>query len=306
MGGITENIVQLAEAISIDGTWMLTPDDTCYLRFTPDAWPEEGQLNRDHPVFTRHTNRFRYRPEPISNEVATRLQTLQERDCHIVLFEEKSEIAQLARLIRRASSMRFRNRILHKWFGETLRFTEAEVDTGTGLDVATIELPPGGKALLRLIMDWRRMYLLNRLGMYHLLSGIESQAIAKSPALMAVLGPPDAAIDAGRLMERAWLSLEQLSIAAQPYYVLPDQLVRANEGFLPRALIENGAVLEVDSRTFFGEQRFPHMLFRIGHANSDVRRAKRLPVTSLVTETQKQRPGPSVTVEAKKTPKPQV
>jgi len=264
MGAVIENIVQLADAAGMDGNWDFEQAGRRYLRFTPARSSEEIEGDRQHAVFTRHTNRFTFSPDPISAKTVAGLETLEEQGCRAAVIDSPPEVSQLADWIRRASAMRFRNRRLHEWFGQTLRFTPAEVDRGDGLDVATIELPPGGTGLLKLIMDWRRMERLNRIGMYRLLSGIESQAIKKSPALIAIMGPPDASLAAGRLMERTWLEAERQGLAAQPFYVLPDQLVRLREGDLPADLSEEGRQLQRDFAAVYGEQAFPHMLFRVG------------------------------------------
>jgi hypothetical protein len=279
MGAVIENIVQLADDAGMDGLWDLERDGRRYLRFQPTlSGGTATEDNRQHAVFTRHTNRFRFRAEPLPAETATGIQALKEQNCRVAIFDESGDVARIADWIRRASAMRFRNQRLHEWFGTSLRFTAAEVDQGTGLDVATIELPPGGRALLKLIQDWRRMSRLNRLGMYRLLSGIESQAIKQSPSMIAILGPRDAALAAGRLMERAWLEADRHQLAVQPYYVLPDQLVRLDDGSLPADLVDEGRDLKREVAAALGEGVFPHMLFRAGIAKRKVPRAKRLPV----------------------------
>jgi hypothetical protein len=287
MGAVIENIVQLAGSVGMDGTWDLEPTGRRYLCFTPAQPSTAIEGDRQHAVFTRHTNRFRFRPDPILAETVAELEALNEQDCGVAVLSDPTDLAQLADWIRRASAMRFRNRRLHEWFGKTLRFTPAEVDQGNGLDVATIDLPPGGTALLKLIRDWRRMEKLNRLGMFRVLSGIESQAIKKSPALVAILGPSDATLAAGRLMERTWLAAERQHLAVQPYYVLPDQLVRLSDGELPAELVDEGQTLHKDFAVVFGEHTFPHMLFRIGYPKMDVKRSKRLPIESVTNDTSK-------------------
>jgi len=282
MGAVIENLVQLADSIGMTGDWDSQRQGTNYLRFSPDSVNVEKALDRAHTVFTRHTNRFSFLKQLLTESVIESIEGLAENDCAVVIYRDANDIAALSHLIRDASSMRFRNRQLHEWFGETLRFSPEQVARGNGLDVRTIELPPGGSALLHLIKDWRRMAFLNRLGMYRVLSQIESQAANKSPAFVAVLCPPDEAVMAGRLMERVWLNLERLGLSAQPYYVLSDQLVRLEKGQLPEGLLAEGRQLSKQARGFFGGESFPHMLLRVGYANKPAPRSRRLPLDSVI------------------------
>lgn len=284
MGAVIENLVQLVEVLGLDGQWDLIPGRDRFVQFRPSALGGEFSLDRQHPVFSRHTNRYSYQPRvPEAREIVA-LERLIEAGCRVLVYADKADIATLSGLIRQASSMRFRNRQLHKWFGNTLRFGPAEVERGDGLDVRTIELPPGGTGLLRLIQDWRRMDFLNRFGMYRLLSLIESQSIRKSPTMIAILGPESESVAAGRLMERAWLTLQQYGLAAQPYYVLTDQLVRAKLGQLPDHLQDEGQNLRRASMQFFGSKDSLHMLLRAGYPQKEVARSRRVPLETVVQD----------------------
>ena len=128
------------------------------------------------------------------------------------------------------------------------------------------------------------MKLLNSLGMYRLLSSIEAQAIQKTPGVLVIVGPRGEGFEAGRLMERVWLHLEGLGMAAQPYYVLTDQLFRLYRDELPAQLVSEASQLEAASEGFFGPDAFPHMLLRFGKASNKVTRSRRLPVESTITD----------------------
>jgi hypothetical protein len=282
MGAVTENLTQLADYWGLQGRWDFCRNGARYVEFVPSQPESYRKLDKRHPVFTRHTNRFRFASDALAREDVEELSSLAQEDCRIAVYTSRHDLEAISALIRTASSMRFRNRLLHEWFGKTLRFTEEESRRGDGLDVRTIELPPGGSALLRLIMDWGRMALLNRVGMYQLLSAIESQAVARSPAILAVIGPPSQPFAAGRLMERAWLALERMGLAAQPYYVLSDQLVRLANGQLPEAVKDECRRLAESVGTFLGPGLFPHMLLRAGRARAQVLRSKRLPLHAVI------------------------
>jgi hypothetical protein len=281
MGAVAENIVQLAEAMGLNGSWDLPGRAPDYLQFRPAKLPESASLPESHPVFARHTNRFKFSSAALSDRDRQSISGLGEGACMVRLLSDSEEIAAVARLVRMASSLRFRNQQVHEWFGKSLRF-RGQSGSDTGLEVSTIDLPAGGELLLRLISDWKRMRFLNRFGMNKLLASIEGVAIKATAGIVVLLGPASDGFDAGRLMERVWLQAERNGLAVQPYYVVSDQLVRLRAGQLPGDLIDQALTLKDAAEKLFGVDAFPHMLLRIGHALTDPPRSKRRPVDEVI------------------------
>jgi len=189
---------------------------------------------------------------------------------------------KIATLVRIASQVRFQTREIHEWFSASLRFTEIEVARGDGLDVATFDLPPGGRVFMRWLMsDWRNMALLNRIGGYRMMAGIEAASMTKAGAIIAILGSEtlSGALDAGRLMERIWIKLNQSGLAVQPYYVVSDQLTRLTEGKVPDRLRHHVERLrdEVSSTLSLPPHARLHMLLRVGKPMRVPIRSRRIP-----------------------------
>ncbi len=82
------------------------------------------------------------------------------------------------------------------------------------------------------------MRWLNKLGVYQFMSRIDSQSVKKAPALIVITGPIgfDHFLNAGRVMERAWIYLNEQGIAVHPYYVISDQINRLYKNKIPEAL----------------------------------------------------------------------
>lgn len=289
MGAVMENIQQAATAMGLDLRPEFPPcegESPVYARYPIDRGGM-GELPAEHPLFQRHTNRMRYTQQPLAEAVLSEVAGMEEDECRVEVVEGAADVKRVAGLVRLASSLRFRNRVLHEWFGQTLRFTPPEVDQGDGLDVATFELPPGGRGLLRLIRDWGRMRRLNRLGMYRLLAGLEAQMLAEAPALIQVAGPqqPSAWAAAGRLLERVWIHLNSHGVAVQPYYVLADQLQRAQAGILPETLqADAGELLQQAQQDLISPSQHLHMTLRIGYPRAAPVLARRLPEPLVLLE----------------------
>jgi hypothetical protein len=186
------------------------------------------------------------------------------------------------------SRIRFQTREVHEWLAASLRFTEEEVARGDGLDVRSLDLPPGGAAFLKFIAPWSRMEALNRIGAYKAMAAIEAQPIRRGPAIVAIIGPHDyrSCIDAGRLMTRIWTDLNVKGLAVHPYYVVADQLQRRREGKVPAHCVEQAEELAEQCRRFFelGPDETLHMLMRVGYPTREAPRSRRLPLEQVVTD----------------------
>lgn len=244
--------------------------------------------SRRSPALMRHTNRFAYRSDTLPESVLGELRQLAETPARLRILDRREELEEIARLSTDASTLRFQSRQLHESFARCLRFGPAPEE---GLDVRTLDLPPGGTLFLRFISDWRRMRALNRVGMARVVAGLETRPLRAGPAVVAVLvsGDRDAGIAAGRLMERTWVRLNAQGIAVHPYYALSDQLQRLQQGSLPAALVPQALELEKRCQAFFGTDTRAQMLLRIGYPLRDPPRSRRRPLASVMLD---QSPGP--------------
>ena len=156
-------------------------------------------------------------------------------------------------------------RCINGWW-TSLRLTPDDVARGDGLDVETLDLPPGGGLLLRLISDWSRMKRLNRLGMYRMLAAVDSRPVAGAPALLAITGAADAhtCLAAGRVLAQAWYRLEAAGVAVQPYYVISDMLERLHRDGIPAPLLDEARTLAADTTRVFGLADGERMLICCG------------------------------------------
>lgn len=287
MGAVCENLIQASASANLGVDWQLNPEGPEYLSGTLDPGVPVPDALKEHALFKRHTNRLAYRKEPIGDELLRSIASLFEGECHPLVITDPGRIAEIAGLVELASRLRFRTREIHEWFGHVLRFSEEQVAGGTGLDVATIDLPPGGRLLLRFIRDWKRLSLVNRIGMYKLLARIEAAKVKNSGAIVAVLGPSGNAseIAAGRLMERAWILFNENGVAVQPFYVVTDLTRRVETGRMPPALLNEATVLKERADALLAGGGSVHMLLRVGVPQRQPTRSRRLPSRSVYSIT---------------------
>lgn len=283
MGAVLENVLQAAAATGMEVvSEPHAPHEYFRLRISPSSTSTLG--SNDHPLFLRHTNRWPFRTDPLPDALTKGLMAHGEGTAHVMVLDSPSQLKRIANLVKNASAIRFQTRESNESLGRSLRFGPGEVESGTGLDISTLSLPPGGKSLMRLISDWRRMESLNRWGAYKLFAAIEGKSITSASAIVAIFGAAgrQGALDAGQLMERVWIHLNHQELGVQPFYVVSDQLFRRDDGLLPPGTEPPGDALARDADDLFalGDKKL-YMLLRVGYPTRNPVKSRRLPLTSI-------------------------
>ncbi len=133
---------------------------------------------------------------------------------------DRARIRAFARLIALSDRFRFEYEPFHHEIFRQLRFSAEDAEqTRDGLDVRTLELPRGAAFLLRRLRPWKRMKLINRLGLGRLLTLPSALTVWKSGALGVLSLPEPTAtgfLRGGRAMQRIWLAADAEDLALQP------------------------------------------------------------------------------------------
>jgi hypothetical protein len=287
IGAVAENLDMALAANGVRGNWHWVSEAQPYGTLAIDGVPQSFRAP-DGPA-RRHTNRLAFRRDALPAQLVERVGAMREGANRVSLLLGRPERARLVRLVRIASEARFCNHDLHKWLFGSLRRTPAEVAVGDGLDIDSLGLPPGGKAMLGFISDWGRMSALNRLGAYKLLARSEVGLISAAPALLCLTGAADSrsVIDAGRLLNRVWTELNLAGIAVQPYYVVTDQLNRLHDGTLAVGFDAQIGAVERDVHELLGlaQRETLHMILRLGYPKAAPVRSRRLAPGSVFADT---------------------
>jgi hypothetical protein len=288
MGAVRENLLQMAEWLGLD-PMLLSPEngsrlssyDRIKLKHTETLKPNADQ----HSLFRRHTNRLSYAPSPIAADIIETLSAMRLGNCSVLTLTDPERIHTIARWVRVASEVRFQTKELHEFLSRSLRFSETEANHGDGLDVRTLNLPVGGRAFLRLIKNWPTLNFLNLFEFYRFLASIEAHPVRNCATMIGVVGPlarTTDILDAGALMERAWIYLNSREIAVQPYYVVTDQLERLKSTKVPEHLTSPIQKLRSEVAEFFNSAETTiHMLFRVGYPRNVPVRSMRLPLETV-------------------------
>jgi hypothetical protein len=295
LGATIENIIELSSYYGVEAD-LFCPIESLSTTYSGAKICFQSVNNLEstmsptaHPTSKRHTNRFAYHKTALPQPAIDHTAILTENSARLVIIDQKPAIHEIALLIKIASEIRFQTQEVHEWLGKCLRFTKEHVKKADGLDVCTLDLPPGGSAFLKFISNWKRMKLLNRIGAYKLLAKIDSAPIKAAPAIVAIIAPttPQGAIDAGRLLCRSWTYLNTQGIAVHPYYVVADQLARLKDKTVPEELIEQVQDLNQQCTQVlpFKEGETLHMFLRAGYPKrKNPTRSLRLPEETVFTD----------------------
>jgi hypothetical protein len=286
IGAAIENIHQVTNALNadlhIDIASQIDNDNPCYLKArVKQPSSEHEDLAETLPVFKRHTNRLPYSSQAIEDSILVHLKNQMLGDAKVCIFTEQKQITSIAKLVQKASEIRFKTREINEWLGKSLRFGSEAEKSKDGLDIATLDLPPGGGLFLRVISNWKIMKIFNFFGAHLALSIIDSAPVKKAPAIIAITSSSSVKglMEAGQLMEKTWIDLNDKGVAVHPYYVISDQIYRKKIGVIPKGLEKKADAIFSESQQLFQlkEDETLQMLLRIGYPEKTAKHSKRLP-----------------------------
>jgi hypothetical protein len=248
----------------------------------PSAWQHSLDSSMATLLHARHTNRHPFSSLP-ANSISELKHSFSARTLSLT---NQESIKQLTKALTACSIARFNDHELHEWLFSSLRWTPAEVDSGTGLDFKTLHLPPGGKQFMQWIAPWERMKLLNRFGIYRILAAADSALFRQAPGVIAFVGgeAPEDILECGQLMQRTWLALNAQGIAVHPYYVLTDLSNRLRQKKLDERWSNKITTAQAIAAELLqlNKDEQVHMLFRIGTPLKTPVRSRRLPVATFI------------------------
>ena len=193
------------------------------IRFVPG-----GQPDPLYPYLaTRCTCRRLFSRKPVAAESLAQMAAAAEQTgaVRVDWVTDRSQISEMARLLAASDLIRFQYEPFHNELFRQLRFTAEEAErTRDGLDLRTLELPPGAGWLLRMLQPWKRMRKIHQLGLGPLLTMPSVLAVRRSGALglLSVSQPNvESFLQGGMAFERLWLTAAAVGVALQPLGSLP-------------------------------------------------------------------------------------
>lgn len=244
VGSFTENVAIAAEALGLEHeVTLLEPDEESapLVRFSFTGRREPGAPPPLHAaISTRATNRKPWDGTPIDaadvDAIRASVQAVggdAEGDeppsydlCAVSAEDDKRAVAKV---LGEADVVRTFNRAFHEQMLSEMRWTEDEAkQTLDGIDVGTLELPPGDLSGLKMM---RHRLFVSVFVTKNRVRAMAEAGLTRSSHLCSVVMPeaarPAQLLDAGRALQRAWLTATTRGLSVQPWCVLPMFVLRA-------------------------------------------------------------------------------
>lgn len=288
VGAAAENIVRTIGWNQGTATVQIA-DDGSLINIMIDGIPDSIEI--DSVVRQRVTNRRVYKEEPISPSVLSQLHDANPCQSGVTahFLIDSSNRSQIIRLITAGDQIMFGNNSLREAFLKNVRFDAAKGhEVHEGLSLESLEMTPADERAFRLLPKLPH-WILRLMGI--------GRAFAKKTKLLAgsasgfclitaLDDTPATDVVVGRSMQRAWLTLTELGLAAQPMMsilVLKNALQHGSEAI--RHSLNERAINELvgELLQLFGVDNpssRPAFLLRFGKADPTSGRCGRRPTSA--------------------------
>ncbi len=228
-------------------------------------------------IAERSTNRKIYKggaiPAPVIKTLSDAGKEME--GIEVAFVTEPSNIKRLANIASVNDSLLLENKSLHDFFFSHVHWTlEEEVKERSGFYIEVLELLPPARAMFRLFKHWAIMRIFNALGAAKM-GAKENSKIYASASAIGIITITDertrSFIDAGRVLQRLWLTATKEGLSMQPLtgVLFFYQRIVAGEGDVftdgQKEAVEKAyegiqSIFDTDGKTIV-------MMFRIGYAD---------------------------------------
>ncbi|SOB58264.1 UBA/THIF-type NAD/FAD binding protein [Pseudodesulfovibrio profundus] len=223
-GAAVENMTIAAGACGLGArvNWMPTshPEHVARLAFSPDDHAGESVLH--DVIWRRVTNRKPYSTRAVEAGVWQRMQETIE-DCPGVSLQwinDKQQLKDFSQAVFWADRIRTEHRGLHEHLMKMIRFSRTEAETTRdGLPLKNLEAGMAGEQFMKATRPWKVMSALNTVGVGRMVAMHSAMGIRKSGGVgfLSVDSTDTASLlEAGRALERIWLTFTHNGIRFQP------------------------------------------------------------------------------------------
>lgn len=286
-GALVENIVIAAEHFGYDANITLFPevgriDHTATIRLEKVKDKKENGLFK--AIRERATNRKTYKSYVLTeDEKKSVMQIKGENGAEIRLAEKREDVKKLAAIVSLNERLLLENKHIHDFLFSIIRWTDKEEKEKPGMHVKTLELALPQQFIFRCLKSWGVAEWAKKIGLPKFIAKENAKVYASSSAIGAIAMEGDTPKDfmqAGRLLQRVWLTLTSMGLSLQPVTAVAylAQRIEAGEGgvlsaehqqLVKEADEETRKILGIGGRTIA-------MVFRIGKASKPTARAYKM------------------------------
>jgi len=230
-GATVENIMIAAQAKDLSPRLTVLPDSTeqadliatINLDFDKEVRDEDsGEHNLESSIWSRHTNTLMYQSTPLQSSVqSSLLQSVSHfKQTKLYLVDSDKDKHIVFNAYSKADIIRFSRHDLHTRLYKIIRWNDIKAQQDkTGFTPASMGLCGIGEKLFQLTRSWYLMRFLNIFGMADNFAQRANEGLLHCSAigLITVKGIDSGhLVEAGRAMQRLWLTANSMGLALQP------------------------------------------------------------------------------------------
>ncbi len=311
LGAATENVVLLTHSLGYDVLVNKFPiKNNCtvvaafsfFLKDDSLATVEKHSFDElVNYIPLRTTNRKITTRQQIDTSVFEDLQKIATSiaGAELKLIHEDIKISKLAEIIAKVDRIKMLDKNGHQDFIFETRWTTEEAEkTRTGIDIHSIDLPPGQIAGLHMAKDWEVLDYLNK---WEKGQGLErfSRGQALSASAIGLITMPNYNIndfyEGGRAMERIWLNATMKNISFQPLTIATlifNTFLYESKNTFSTPMIEELNVLRKEFENIFSINKSVGeiMLFRVFLADAPEKKSLRVPAQKVLSFSKNEAP----------------
>ena len=289
-GAVLENMDIMARCLGYRLSLSLFPDPQTP-ELTARMWVEKSEVQQSslcEAIARRVTNRKPYKKYSISLAEKEKI-IIPNNSIHgvgVLLLDDYKRIQILAKAGSVNEKTLFGNKSLHNFFFSHISWTkEEDTKKSIGFFIDTLELPLPAKIMFKVFKSWKILTVMNKLIGIAKLVSLANEQIYKTASAIGIVtvqtATPRDFVNAGRIMERLWLTVTAEGLSLQPLAGLVFLMRRIEAGetkdFSPEQ-IKNITDSYGFIKACFGLQNETvTMMFRIGKGDSPSAQASRLP-----------------------------
>lgn len=286
-GALIENMVIAAEHFGYGAKVALLPEPgrsdhtaTVYLEKTA----EKMEATLFNAIRERATNRRAYKAYALTAEEKQRIEQMKGAGgAEVRLADGREEVDRLATIVSLNERLLLENKHIHDFLFSIIRWTDEEERGKPGMHIKTLELAPPQRFAFRRFQSWKFVQCANKIGASKFIAKENAKGYASSSAIGAIIMQGDAPKDfmqAGRLLERMWLTLTDNGFSLQPVTAVAylaqriqagaaGELSAEHQELVKRADEETRKILGIGNETIA-------MVFRIGKGDAPSARSIKL------------------------------
>lgn len=287
-GALIENIVISAKKHGYKTVVDLFPDNNdenfvSKIIFTKNVLDEDNLYSS---IARRVTNRKEFTGRKLTKAIKDELENAgrEQGYANFKIIDDDRNVNKLGEALAINERILFENKYFHDFFYSSILWNKKDEDSANGFYIETLEFLPHQLKGVKLFKNWFILKILNKiLGVSKMICKENAEKYSKSGSL-GILSTKGSLktdyVNAGRAMERVWLTATKYQLAVHPcagvIYLMDEIKGDQGKGFsVVHQKLITSAYNEVLETFELKDVSIP-MLFRIGYAEPPTARAKRL------------------------------